>query len=162
MQEVHFRLFKVNRAEELKAKQRTTLMAVLLLLLQLGLFAYLVITKGFTYSFLGLYLLHLVVFLLLLVRIWFYRHPEFRGHVTVTDQGVRYCTGLFKKEQEFDWAEVDVMRLEPTNVLFILKNEEQHQVRLAKLRDEAALKKAKQKLEAIAYQKNIPITRSAL
>ncbi|MBB6612873.1 hypothetical protein H7F15_17660 [Pontibacter sp. Tf4] len=155
MQEAQVRLFDDTYTNNPKAEQRTTTLAVFLLLVQLGLLAYLIFTKGFAYGFLGLYLLHLLVFSFLLARIWFDSHPEYRRHLTFTSQSVCYRTGFLKKEQDFDWDEVDEVRLSLDQVEFVLKNEAQHLVPLTMIHDATALHKANEQIRSMVLLKGI-------
>ena len=111
-----------------KAAQRQQMLAVLLLLVQLGLLVYLVFTKGFAYSFVGLYLLHLLAFGFLLIRFWVAAYPQYFRHVTFTNQSIKYRTGYLQKAHDFDWDEIDTIYLQPGNTRFILKNEEEHHI----------------------------------
>ncbi|MBJ6119358.1 hypothetical protein JAO76_14205 [Pontibacter sp. BT310] len=158
MQNINIRLFEGAFTGNLKAEQRTNLLTAFLLLLQIGLLLYLVLTKGFSYSFVGIYLLHLLVFPFLVARIWLDLHPEYRRHLTLTDQGVRYRKGFRKKEQDFDWEEVDEVYLSIAEVVFVLKNEERHLVRFNMLHSNTALHRARQTIQHIVQQKGITLT----
>ncbi|MER2996470.1 hypothetical protein [Pontibacter populi] len=160
MQNFNIRLFEGAYTGNLKAEQRTNLLVVFLLLLQIGLLLFLVLTKGFTYSFVGIYLLHLLVFPFLVARIWLDLHPEYRRHLTLTDQGVRYRKGFRKQEHEFDWEEVDEVYLSIEEVVFVLKNEERHLVRLNMLHSNTALYNARQDVRNIVLLKSITLTES--
>ncbi|MBC5775480.1 hypothetical protein H8S95_15490 [Pontibacter sp. KCTC 32443] len=162
MQELHIRLFEGAYTSDLKMEQRTTWLATILVLLQLGLLVFLSIGDGFAYGFLGVYLLHMLGFFYLIGRVWLNRHPEYKRHLTITSQGVIYRTGFLQKEHQFDWEEVDEVFLELFNVKFVLKNEEQHCVLLHMMHNETALRQAKQELKSVVMQKAIPLTDSQI
>jgi len=154
MQQTTIRLFDGAFTINQKAAQRQQVLAVLLLLVQLGLLVYLVLSKGFAYSFVGLYLLHLLAFGFLLIQFWLTDYsPTFR-HVTFTNQGIIYRTGFFKKQHDFDWDEIDQIYLQPGNTKFILKNEEEHRIPF----DINSNTAARQLLYANAQQKGIFLT----
>lgn len=160
MQNFQIRLFTGAYHNAQKTEKRTTVLAVFLLLVQLVLLAYLVLTKGFAMAFVGIYLLHVLVLSFLVARIWLDSRPEHQQHLTLTSQGVRYRTGSTNKEQEFDWEEVDEMHLQLFSVEFILKNDERHLVQLDHINSDALLKQAKQQLKMIASQKGITLNYS--
>lgn len=157
MPEMNIRLFEGAYAGNLKTEKRTTWLAAFLILLQVGLFLYLVLTKGFAYSFLGIYLLHLLAFSFLLARVWLDYNPDYRKHLTFTAQGVSYRTGFLKKEHEFDWDEVDEVYLKRITVEFILKNEEHHIVPLDMINNDTALQQAKTDVRAIVQKRAITL-----
>ena len=159
MQNINIRLFEGAYTGNLKAEQRTNVLVVFLLLLQIGLLLFLVLSQGFAYSFLGIYLLHLLVFPFLVARIWVDLHPECR-HLTLTDQGVCYRHGFRKQEHEFDWEEVDEVYLSITEVVFVLKNEERHLVRFNMLHSNTALHRARQTIQYIVQEKGITLIES--
>ena len=160
MQNFNIRLFEGAYTGNLKAEQRTNLLAIFLLLLQIGLLLFLVLTKGFAYSVVGIYLLHLLVFPFLVARIWLDSHPEYRRHLTLTGEGVRYRKGFRKQEHEFDWEEVDEVFLDAAEVVFVLKNEERHLIGLNMLHSNTELLQAKQDVRNIVQQKGITLTES--
>lgn len=155
MHDIKIRLFAATCNGSRKAEKHTTMLGAFLLLVQLTLLAYLVLTEGFALTFLWIYLLHVLVFSFLLARIWLGYYLEYRRNLTLNSQGVRYRTGFLEKEHEFDWEEVDAIYLQLSSVEFILKNEESH---LVLIKNEATLKQAKQQLKAIALQKAINLT----
>jgi hypothetical protein len=157
MQEINIRLFNGAYAGNHKAEQRTTLLAALLVMLQLGLLLYLVLTKGFAYSFLGIYLLHLLAFSVLVGQVWLELHPEFSRHLTLNNQRVTYRTAFLEKEHEFDWEEVDEVYLNPDSVMFILKNEACHVVPFNMLQSPEALRRARQDVRQLVQQKRITL-----
>lgn len=138
MQQINIRLFSGAHTGNLEAAQRTSLFAVFMVLLQVGLLLYLVLVKGFAYSLLGLYLLHLLAFTFLLVQVWLERNPGQLQHLTLTGQGVVYRTAFLKKEQQFDWDEVDAVHLGKSGMAFVLKNEEHHGLPFDMLHNNAA------------------------
>ena len=118
------------------------------------------LSKGFAYSVVGIYLLHLLVFPFLVARIWLDSHPEYRRHLTLTGEGVRYRKGFRKQEHEFDWEEVDEVFLDAAEVVFVLKNEERHLIGLNMLHSNTELLQAKQDVRNIVQQKGITLTES--
>jgi hypothetical protein len=162
MQDTNFRLFEGMHTGNLKSEQRTTLLATLLILVQIGLLVYLVLTKGFAYSFLGLYLLHLLGFSLLVLQVWFERHPEYLRHLTLTNQGVRYRTSFFKQEHDFDWEEIHKVFLGDKILEFTLKNDELHSLPLDIFRTPDALQNARQAICDMVAQKGISLSERKL
>ena len=162
MQDINFRLFEGAYTGNLKAEQRTTILATLLVLVQVGLLVYLLLTKGFNYSFLGIYLLHLLGFSLLIGQVWLDHHPEYLRHLTLSDKGVSYRTGFFKKEHAFDWEEVYKVFLGATMLEFTLKNDEHHLLPLDMFRNPDALQNARQAVRDMAIQKGVSLSESKL
>ncbi|NDK55146.1 hypothetical protein [Pontibacter fetidus] len=160
MQEINIRLFSGAYAGNPKAEQRTTMLAVFLVLLQVGLLLYLVLTKGFAYSFVGIYLLHLLAFSVLVAQVWLELHPEYSRHLSFNSQTIVYRTGFLVKEQEFDWDEVDEVTLSPENVRFMLKNDEYHVVPFTMVQSPEALRRARHEIRQIVQQKKIHLTES--
>lgn len=155
MQEINVRLFKGAYAEKPKAEQRAMLLAALAVALQAGLLAYLAVTKQFTPLLVLVFLFNLLVPGYFFFIIWLDSKPRYRRHLTLTNEGVCYRSRLMQKEQEFDWAEVDTVRLERYAVVFSLKNEELHRIDLEHIRNDAVLGHVKEQIEGMVQRKEI-------
>ncbi len=157
MQNIQLRIFEGVFSGNLKAEQRSNALAAFLVLLQVGMLLYLVITNGFAYSFLGLYLLHLLGFGFLLGQLWLDRNPDYLRHFTLSDAGVRYRAAFLKREEEFDWAEVDEISVLEKEIHFYLKNDEKHLVHLDMAAADEALRQARNKVRVLAQQHEITL-----
>ncbi|WP_128397004.1 hypothetical protein [Botryobacter ruber] len=88
---------------------------------------------------------------------WFNQKPRFRTHFTLSLEGVRYRILVSEPEQEFEWEEVDTVRMHAHELVFTLKNGEEHTLCLHKVQDEAVLRKAETKIRKIARRKDIQL-----
>lgn len=160
MQELNIRLFEGAYTSSLKMEQRTTWLATILVLLQLGLLVFLSVGGGFANGFLGIYLLHLLGFSYLIGKVWLDRHPEYSRHLTLSNQSIVYRTAFLEKAHEFDWDEVDEVYLNPDSVMFVLKNEACHVVPFNMLQSPEALSRARRDVRQLVQQKRITLTES--
>jgi hypothetical protein len=92
-----------------------------------------------------------------MVSIWLDRRPQYRRHFTLSEEGVRYRTGLLRKEQAFDWEEVDRVDLQEHIALFLLKNEERHEVSLKSDENDTEWQRQADQLKTLVQQKRIEL-----
>lgn len=157
MQDVSIRLFSSAYTVGSKAERIMLLLALVSVVLHGWLLYHLIAVNDFRSALLFLYLFSLLPFCLFMLSVWLDRNPEYRRHLTLLEAGVRYRSGFMQKEQEFDWEEVDNIRLEPHQFTFMLKNGEQHAISLKKIRDKEALQEARSRITEIAANKGIEV-----
>ncbi|MFT2009042.1 hypothetical protein ACMA1I_10235 [Pontibacter sp. 13R65] len=150
------KLFENAYTLEPKAEQRLTLAIFAAVAVNLILLLYLAYSNGFLVGLL-IFMSNLFFAAYFCKHLWYQYRPQYRLHFTLTSGGVRYRTFLQQKEQEFEWEEVDVIRFEQERLLFVLKNDEQHEIGLDKIQSPTVLQQAKRKLKKIARRKDIMV-----
>ncbi|MDX5436680.1 MAG: hypothetical protein LPK03_05760, partial [Pontibacter sp.] len=118
MQEISIRLFESAYASKPEAERRTMLLAWAAMALQVSLLLYLVVSKTFTTELVIVFLINLLVPAYFIFTIWMDHRPEYRRHLTLTEEGIRYRTRFKQREQEFEWDEIDKVKLEQFKVIF--------------------------------------------
>lgn len=157
MQEVGVRLFEGAYALKPKAEQRMLKLAWLGLALQAAFLVYIASSKTFSIHLLLVFALNLLVPLYFMVSMWLDRNPNYRRHLTLTEEGVRYRTRFNEAEQEFDWDEVDEVRLELFKVTFLLKNEAEHEINLERTQNDEVLRQLREQLQEAAKRKGLTL-----
>ncbi|WP_018479371.1 hypothetical protein [Pontibacter roseus] len=157
MQEISIRLFSSAYSVRSRLERVLLLMALLSIALHGWLLYQLIAVKDFHSAMTFLYLFSLLPVCLFLASMWLDKNPGYNRHLTLLTTGVRYRKGFMQPEHEFDWEEVDSIRLEPRQVVFLLKNEEQHEVSLQAIRSEEVLHRVRSGILDIAAEKEIEI-----
>ncbi|MFD2248286.1 hypothetical protein [Pontibacter ruber] len=157
MQEGNIRLFEEAYAHKPKVERWILTAALGSIALHFVFMVYLLLKGGFSTLFIVAYLLSAVVLVVVMVSYWLEKRPHNRKHLTLTGQGVRYRSNFLEKEQEFDWNEVDTVQLGSSNVTFILKNDERHNVSMEVIRDEEALQHAIDQIRSQARHNGIEV-----
>lgn len=155
MQEISVRLFKGAYKPKSKAEQRLMLLALAAVAVQLGFLVHLAVSQMYTVELVLVFLVNLLIPAYYFFTIWLDRKPKYRRHLTLTEEGVCYRAKFRQKEHEFDWAEVDVVHIEPYRVKFILKNEEEHDINLARIQNEEVLQQVKAQIREMVQRKEI-------
>ncbi|MHA6247015.1 hypothetical protein ACXYMU_03695 [Pontibacter sp. CAU 1760] len=155
MKEISIRLFEGAYTIKPRAERRIWLLAVLAVVVQLGLLVYLSVTKIFTIGLVLVLLLNLVVPAYLFLNAWLDRKPRYRRHLTLTEKGVRYRARFRQQLQEFDWEEIDTVQIGLYQVVFLLKNEEEHSINLEHIRNDEILAQVKEQIREMVAQKEI-------
>lgn len=155
MQETSFQLFPGAYAVKPKAERLYMLLAFCSVAVHINLLYRLITQNDYKPAFLLVYSLNLIPLAYFLIIIWLDKKPRCRRHLTLNLTGVRYRTKFMAPEYEFDWEEVDVIHLEHSRVLFLLKNEEKHDINLEKIQNDNVLQQVKEQIRAMAHSKNI-------
>lgn len=155
MQETSIKLYTGAYETSPKSEQRLKLLSGLAVALQLGLVFYLLFFKTFTASVVVIFLISLTVPVYFLFSAWLDSKPQYRRHLTLTEEGVRYRTRFMQTEYEFDWDEVDMVHLEHFKVVFLLKNEEEHVVSLEQIQNNEVLAQVRERIKTMVIRKNI-------
>ncbi len=155
MQEISVKLFEGAYTLKPKAERRLMVLAFVAVSLQLGLLVYLAVSKQFTIALIFIFLFNLLVPAYFFFNIWLDRKPKYRRHLTLTDEGVCYRSKFLQKEQEFDWEEVDTVQVDMYRVNFMLKNEEEHDINLERIQNDAVLQQVKEQIKEMVQQKEI-------
>ncbi|WP_187260940.1 hypothetical protein [Pontibacter beigongshangensis] len=148
------KLFENTYTLEPKAQQRLSSAIYAAIAVNLILLLYLAYTNGFLVGFL-IFLSNLFFAAYFCRYLWYQYRPQYRLHFTLTSGGVRYRTVHLQKEEEFEWEEVDSIHFEQDRLLFVLKNDERHEVRLDKIQNPTVLQQATRKIKKIARKKDI-------
>ena len=156
MQNFSLKLFDNAYALNPKTEQQLLSFLHYSIVLNLLLPFYLIYTNDI-YIGLLILLLDLVIVLGYGLYEWFNQKPRFRTHFTLSLEGVRYRNLVTEPEQEFEWDEVDTVRMHAHELTFTLKNGEAHTLCLQKVQDEAVLRKAETKIRKIARRKDIQV-----
>ncbi|MDX5482171.1 MAG: hypothetical protein LPK07_10870 [Hymenobacteraceae bacterium] len=138
-------------------EQRIMFVALTSLSLHLGLLAYLALLKGFAFIFAVVYLVNLLFAAYFIFTIWLDHRPQYRRHLTLNGEGVRYRGGFLQREHEFDWEEVDYILLDQVQLAFVLKNEAEHRISLEHIQDSHALERVKGQIAHICGQRKIAL-----
>ncbi|TPE43703.1 hypothetical protein [Pontibacter mangrovi] len=133
------------------------LLAGAAMFLQLGFLLHLTITKTFSTELVMVFLINLFVPAIFLYRLWLDRKPQYRRHLTLSAHGVRYRTRFMQPEHEFDWEEVDAVRVELFKVVFVLKNEEVHEISLERIQNDEMLQQVKEQVKMMVRQKDLQL-----
>ncbi|MCX2739641.1 hypothetical protein [Pontibacter anaerobius] len=157
MQDISFRLFEGAYTIKPRAEQRMLLLAAAAMALQVGLLLYLLVSKAFATELVVVFLLNLFVPAYFIFSIWLDHRPQYRRHLTLSSDGVRYRTRFMRPEHEFEWNEIDLVRLKLFKVIFILKNEEVHEVSLERIQHDGVLQQVKEQLLQMARLKGLEI-----
>ena len=157
MQEFSVRLFKGAYTINAKTEQRFLFIALAVILFDVCLLVFLLTLKGFSTVMLAVYLLHLPIVGYFMARAWLDSKPRYRRHLTLTIEGVRYRAGHMKKEREFDWEEIDMVKLELFRVTFLLKNEESHTLNLETIQHAETLQAVKDEIRKRAKLKQVDL-----
>lgn len=102
-----------------------------------------------------LYLFSLLPFSLFMVSVWLDHNPGYQRHLTLLSSGVRYRLGFMQREHEFDWEEVEHLKMTRLSVEFELKNGEQHVVALDSVNREQTLQRIHAELKLVADANSI-------
>ncbi|WP_439880232.1 hypothetical protein ACSX1A_13835 [Pontibacter sp. MBLB2868] len=157
MQEISYKLFTGAYDTTQKTEQRVMLLAAFAIVLQLALIIYLAVSKTFSLSLVVVFLINVFVSAGFLFHAWLDKHPRYRRHLTLTEEGVLYRSRFMQPEQEFDWNEIDQVRLELLRVVFLLKNEEEHVVSLEQIQNDSVLKQVKEQIKMMVIRKNVTL-----
>lgn len=157
MQNISIRLFSSAYDIRSNVERFMLLMAFVSVALHGWLLYHLIAVNDFRSALLFLYLFSLLPFCLFLLAMWLDRNPDYQRHLTLSETGVRYRSGFMQQEHEFDWEEVDTIRLEPVLVTFLLKNGEEHEVSLKTIRNGEVLQEARSRITSIAASKGIEV-----
>ncbi len=155
MQEISVKLFEGAYTLKPRAERRATLLAVLAVALQVGLLAYLTVSNFFVPELLLVFAVNLLVPAYFFFNLWLDRRPEYSRHLTLTEQGVCYRSGFLQKEQSFDWEEIDSTVIGLNHVLFVLKNEEEHNINLERIPHTTVIEQVKEQIREMVQQKEI-------
>ncbi len=155
MQEISVKLFEGAYTLKPRAERRATLLAVLAVALQVGLLAYLTVSNFFVPELLLVFAVNLLVPAYFFFNLWLDRRPEYSRHLTLTEQGVCYRSGFLQKEHSFDWEEIDSTVIGLNHVLFVLKNEEEHNINLERIPHTTVIEQVKEQIREMVQQKEI-------
>ncbi|TXK52090.1 hypothetical protein FVR03_02165 [Pontibacter qinzhouensis] len=156
MSNFSLKLFENAYQLEPKAEQRLTGAIYAAISINLILLLYLAYSNGFLVGLL-IFMSNLFFAAYFCKFLWYQYRPQYRLHFTLTTGGVRYRTVSAQKEQEFEWEEVDVVRFEQDRLLFVLKNDEQHEIGMDKIQSPTILQQARRKIKKIAKKKDIMV-----
>ncbi|WP_036776704.1 hypothetical protein [Pontibacter actiniarum] len=157
MQEISIRLFEGAYTLKPRAERRLMLLVGAAMALQVGLLLYLVVTKTFTTGLLFVFLINLLVPGYFLFTVWLDHKPQYRRHLTLTAEGVRYRSRFMQEEHAFDWDEIDFVDLKLYKVIFVLKNDEVHEVSLDRIQNDAVLHQVKEQIRQLVRSKEIEL-----
>ncbi|AKD02199.1 hypothetical protein POKO110462_20840 [Pontibacter korlensis] len=157
MEEISIRLFEGAYALKPKADRRMMMLAGIAMLLQLSLLLYLVTFKVFATELVVVFLLSLLGPVYFFFTLWLDHRPQYRRHLTLSPTGVRYRTRFMQPEHEFDWEEVDTVKLELFKIIFVLKNEEVYEVSLEHIQNDVVLQQVKEQVQQMAQLKNLEL-----
>jgi hypothetical protein len=157
MQNISIRLFSSAYDIRSRVERFMLLMAFVSVALHGWLLYHLIAVNDFRSALLFLYLFSLLPFCLFMLAMWLDRNPDYQRHLTLSETGVRYRSGLMQQEHEFDWEEVDTIRLEPVLVTFLLKNGEVHEVSIKAIRNGEVLQEARSRITRVAASKGIEV-----
>ncbi|MCC9138119.1 hypothetical protein ACFSKU_03075 [Pontibacter silvestris] len=157
MQETSFQLSPGAYAVKAKTECLFMLFALCSVAVHINLLYRLLALNDYKSTFLIVYSLNLIPLAYFLVTIWLDKKPKCRRHLTLSTTGARYRTKFMTKEHEFDWDEVDVIHLEHFRVLFVLKNEEEHDVSLERVQNNEELSLIKEQIRERALMKGIDL-----
>lgn len=115
----------------------------------------LVAVRDFHSAMTFLYLFSLLPFSLFLASVWLDHNPGFQRHLTLTSAGVAYRLGFMQRERDFDWEEVERMRLADAVLSFELKNDEKHTIQLHAVQHAFTLQRIHDELAQVATAKQI-------
>lgn len=157
MQDISIRLFEGAYTFKPRAEQRMMLLALAAMVLQMSLLLYLIIFKTFATGLVVILLLSLLVPAYFISSVWLDKRPQYRRHLTLSAAGVRYRTRFLQAEHEFDWEEIDLIKIELFKVNFVLKNEEVHEVNLHGIQNDRVLHEVKEQILQYARLKSIDL-----
>ncbi|WP_276499100.1 hypothetical protein [Pontibacter litorisediminis] len=146
MQDISIRLFEGAFILKPRTEQRLMQLALVLMALHAGLLLYLLVAKVFTLLLVLILLLSLLVPAYFMLSVWLDRAPQYRRHLTLSAEGVRYRTRFLHPEHEFDWTEIDLVKINLYKITFVLKNEEVHEVSLEHLQNDELLRHVKEQV----------------
>ncbi|PRY13649.1 hypothetical protein CLV24_10519 [Pontibacter ummariensis] len=155
MQEISVRLFEGAYSLQSRNEKRLLFFALLAVGVHLGLLIYLAVSKHFTPALVFVFLLNLLVPAYFFFRIWLDSKPKYRRHLTLHEEGVRYRSRFLEKESEFDWDEVDTVHIRLFKVIFVLKNEEVHEISLERIQNDTVLWQVKEQISEMVQRKEI-------
>ena len=149
MQELSVRLFKGAYTLKPKAEKRLMLLAFAAVAVQLGFLMHLAISEMYTVELVLVFLLNLFIPAYYFFNLWLDHKPKYRRHLTLTEKGVCYRAKFRQREHIFDWEEVDAVQIEKYKVKFLLKNEEEHDINLERIQNEAVMQQVKDQIRTM-------------
>lgn len=155
MQEISVRLFKGAYTLKPKAEKRLIFLAFAAVAVQLGFLVHLAVSEMYTVELVLVFLVNLLIPAYYFFNIWLDHKPKYRRHLTLTEHGVRYRAKFRQKEHEFDWEEVDTVQIDMYRVKFLLKNEEEHEIDLGRIKNDEILQQVKEQIKELVQQKEI-------
>ncbi|OKL41940.1 hypothetical protein [Pontibacter flavimaris] len=157
MQDTSIRLFEDAYTIKPRSEKRLMLLALAAMALQFVLLLYIFFSQTFSAALVLLLLLSLLVPAYFVFSVWLDRNPHYRRHLTLHDEGVCYRPRFMQAEQEFEWGEVDYIKINMYKVLFVLKNVEEHEVSLEHIQNDRVLQQVKEQVLQTARLKGIEI-----
>ncbi|MFD2514557.1 hypothetical protein ACFSRY_11830 [Pontibacter locisalis] len=158
MQELSIKLYTGAYDIKPKAEQRLKWLSAFAVTFQLVLVFYLVFFETFSAGVVVVFLINVTIPAYFLYSAWLDNKPHYRRHLTLTEEGVKYRTRFMQTEQEFDWDEVDLVRLQSLKVVFLLKNEEEHVVSLEQIQNDQVLKQVRERIKSMVIRKDIVLS----